>query len=120
MEAKVIPSFFTFIESYLGRHTLAMELEPAVGGISSAIATSQEINSQLSGVIKVNLPGTSLGVDVFLPSIMAFSEINPSVEFDLHFNDASVELVENCFDIGIRTYINQDSRLIAKRFFPAK
>ncbi|HCG8561113.1 TPA: LysR family transcriptional regulator [Vibrio parahaemolyticus] len=101
-------------------HTLAMELEPAVEGIFSAIATSQEINSQLSGVIKVNLPGTSLGVDVFLPSIMAFSEINPSVEFDLHFSDASVDLVANGFDIGIGTHINQDSRLIAKRLFSSK
>ncbi|MCC9650202.1 LysR family transcriptional regulator [Vibrio sp. MA64] len=101
-------------------HTLAMELEPAVEGIFSAIATSQEINGQLSGVIKVNLPGTSLGVDVFLPCIMAFSEINPSVEFDLHFNDASVDLVENGFDIGIGTCINQDSRLIAKRLFSSK
>lgn len=101
-------------------HTLAMELEPAVEGIFSAIATSQEINSQLSGVIKVNLPGTSLGVDVFLPCIMAFSEINPSVEFDLHFNDASVDLVANGFDIGIGTYINQDSRLIAKRLFSSQ
>lgn len=96
---------------------LFMDLQPAVEGIFSAIASSQESNRKLSGMIKVNLPGTSLGVDVILPKIMAFSELNPDVEFDLHFNDASVDLVANGFDLGIGTYLNQDSRLIAKRLF---
>lgn len=100
--------------------TLFTELQPAVEGIFSAIAFSQEVNNDLSGMVKVNLPGTSLGVDVILPHLMAFSELNPNVEFDLHFSDASVDLVANGFDLGIGTYINQDSRLIAKRLFSRK
>ncbi len=96
---------------------LLIELQPAVDTIFSAISSSQESNKELTGTIKINLPSTSLGVDTILPHIMAFNELYPSVQFDLHFSDARVDLVANGFDIGIGTDINQDSRLIARRLF---
>lgn len=96
---------------------LLSQLQPAVDTIFSAINASQESNKELGGTIKMNLPGTSLGVDTVLPHVMAFNALYPNVTFDLHFNDASVDLVANGFDLGIGTDINQDSRLIAKRMF---
>lgn len=96
---------------------LVTELQPAVESIFSAIDSSKEANQELAGTIKINLPGTALGVDTILPHLIAFNDKHPNVLLDLHFSDASVDLVAHGFDLGIGTSINQDSRLIAKRLF---
>ena len=100
----------------VGRH-LVMELQPAVESIFSVIDSSKEANQELAGTIKINLPGTALGVDTILPHLIAFNDKYPNVQLDLHFSDARVDLVAHGFDLGIGTSINQDSRLIAKRLF---
>ncbi|QYK07002.1 LysR family transcriptional regulator [Shewanella zhangzhouensis] len=99
-----------------GRQLVA-NLEPAVMSIFSAIDSCKETNLQLAGTIKVNLPGTALGVDTILPHLMAFNYKHPDVQLNLYFSDASVDLISHGFDLGIGTSINQDSRLIAKRLF---
>jgi len=100
----------------VGRQLVA-NLEPAVASIFHAIDSSQTSNQELTGTIKVNLPGTALGVDTILPHIVAFNEHYPEVQINLHFSDANVDLISHGFDLGIGTAINQDSRLIAKRLF---
>lgn len=100
----------------VGRN-LVHDLEPAIDTIFSSIISNSERNTALGGEIKVNLPNTSLGVDTLLPHIVAFNHRHPAVQFDLHFNDANVDLIANGFDLGIGTALNQDSRLIAKRLF---
>ena len=100
----------------VGRQLVA-ELQPAVESIFSAIDSSKEANQELAGTIKINLPSTALGVDTILPHLIAFNDKYPNVQLDLHFSDASVDLVAHGFDLGIGTSINQDSRLIAKRLF---
>ncbi|MBC7003027.1 LysR family transcriptional regulator [Photobacterium sp. BZF1] len=99
---------------------LVEKLSPAVDSIFSAISNSQTVNNELSGTIKINLPSTSLGVDTLLPYLMRFAEKHQNIELDLHFSDASIDLVANGFDLGIGTYLNQDSRLIAKRIMTGR
>ncbi|MDK9735942.1 LysR family transcriptional regulator [Vibrio sp. D404a] len=99
---------------------LVEQLSPAVDSIFSAISSSQSVNNELSGTIKINLPSTSLGVDTLLPHLMRFAETHQNIELDLHFSDASVDLISHGFDLGIGTYLNQDSRLIAKRIMTGR
>ncbi|HHX8576124.1 TPA: LysR family transcriptional regulator [Vibrio alginolyticus] len=91
------------------------DLQPTVNDLFSAISTAQKSNQELLGKVKINLPSTSLGVDTILPHLKSFSDAHSGIDLDLRFSDNLVDLVSNGFDLGIGTYVNQDSRLIAKK-----
>ena len=95
-------------------------LQPSVQDMFAAISSAQVGNQVLLGKVKINLPSTSLGVDTILPLLKAFTDNTPSIELDLRFSDNVVDLVSNGFDLGIGTYINQDSRLIAKKILSGR
>ncbi|MDG3085554.1 LysR family transcriptional regulator [Vibrio hannami] len=94
---------------------LLHNLQPTVNDLFSVITAAQRNNQELLGQVKINLPSTSLGVDTILPHLKKFSDEHPGIKLDLRFNDNLVDLVSNGFDLGIGTYVNQDSRLIAKK-----
>ncbi|MDG3085563.1 LysR family transcriptional regulator [Vibrio hannami] len=92
-------------------------LQPTLKDLFASINIAQQSKNTLSGTIKINLPSTSLGVDTVLPHLESFAYNYPDIKLDLRFNDDVVDLITHGFDIGIGTYINHDSRIIAKKIF---
>lgn len=93
---------------------LFRRLAPSMAHIQESIESLTEEREGLSGVIKINLPASSIGQDIILPMIIAFMQQYPDVQCDITFEDRSIDLIEHGFDLGIGTSINEDSRLIAR------
>jgi len=86
--------------------------------LEAELATSQA-HGTLKGSLKVALPQT-FGVMHMAPAINEFLLENPQIEFELDFNDRSVDLMQEGFDLAIRIAKLPDSSLIARRLAPIK
>nr|WP_086938620.1 LysR family transcriptional regulator [Thaumasiovibrio occultus] len=90
------------------------ELAPSLTAIQSTLEQIADTRQSAGGVIKINLPASSIGQEHILPLVLDFMALHPAITCDLHFDDRVVDLTEHGFDLGIGTAINQDSRLIAR------
>jgi len=86
--------------------------------MEAELATSQ-VHSTLRGGLKVALPST-FGLMHMGPAINEFLLLHPEIEFDLDFNDRSVDLMQEGFDLAIRIAKLPDSSLIARRLAPIR
>jgi len=99
---------------------------PLLEALQDEISTSMDIGTEITGTIKINLPN-DFGQDVVYPRLLEFLDKHPNIELDLHFDDRVQDLVGNGFDIGIGNgngfdigignRLNEDSRLIARRYY---
>lgn len=69
--------------------------------------------SQPTGKLRISLP--VIGYRLLLPALTAFSRLYPQVELDLDFSDRLVNLIDEGFDVAIRSGELADSRLIARK-----
>ncbi len=79
-------------------------------------ATSQA-HGTLKGSLKVALPST-FGLMHMGPAISEFLLANPQIEFDIDFNDRTIDLMQEGFDLAIRIAKLPDSSLIARKLAP--
>ena len=86
--------------------------------LEAELATSQ-VHRTLRGGLKVALPST-FGLMHMGPAINEFLQSHPEIEFDLDFNDRSVDLMQEGFDLAIRIANLPDSSLIARRLAPIR
>lgn len=70
-----------------------------------------ETKSRPSGRLRVSLP--SVGT-LMIPTLTGFMVAYPEIELDLHFSDHLVDVVNDGFDVVVRTGDATDSRLIAR------
>lgn len=68
------------------------------------------------GRLRISVP--AIGYRLLLPDLAAFSAIYPEIEFDLDFSDRMVDVVEEGFDMVIRSGELTDSQLMARRLRP--
>lgn len=68
------------------------------------------------GKLRVGLP--TIGYRFLLPILPEFSRRYPEIEIELDFNDRLVDVIEEGFDVVIRSGELPDSRLIARRLGP--
>jgi DNA-binding transcriptional LysR family regulator len=68
------------------------------------------------GKLRVSLP--TIGYRFLLPVLPAFSALYPEIEVDLDFNDRLVDVIEEGFDVVIRSGELPDSRLTSRRLGP--
>lgn len=78
-------------------------------------AESELTNSvaQPAGKLRVSLP--VIGYRLLLPLLPAFSRRYPEIELDLDFSDRLVNIIDEGFDVAIRSGELADSRLKSKR-----
>lgn len=86
--------------------------------IEAEHATSQR-HGTLKGRLKVALPST-FGYLHLGPAVSAFLTEHPGIEFELDFNERSVDLMQEGFDLAIRIAQLPDSSLIARRLAPVR
>jgi DNA-binding transcriptional LysR family regulator len=70
-----------------------------------------ETKSRPRGRLRVSLPRVGM---LMMPTLAAFMRSYPEIELDLHFSDNLVDIVNDGFDVVIRTGDATDSRLIAR------
>ncbi len=63
------------------------------------------------GRLRVSLPLVGM---LMMPTLTAFMHAYPEVELDLHFSDLLVDVINDGFDVVVRTGEATDSRLIAR------
>ncbi|WP_460418727.1 LysR family transcriptional regulator [Pseudomonas sp. microsymbiont 2] len=68
------------------------------------------------GRLRVSLP--TIGYRFLLPLLPAFRQAYPEIELELDFNDQLVDLIEEGFDVVIRSGGLADSRLMSRRLGP--
>lgn len=68
------------------------------------------------GRLRVSLP--TIGYRFLLPLMPAFRNAYPEVELELDFNDRLVDLIDDGFDVVIRSGDLVDSRLMSRRLGP--
>ncbi|MDR6958015.1 LysR family transcriptional regulator [Pseudomonas brassicacearum] len=69
------------------------------------------------GKLRVSVP---LVADLVMPTLIAFMRRYPSIELDLDFSDRLVDIIEEGFDVVIRTGEPNDSRLMSRPLGPFK
>ncbi len=75
--------------------------------------------SEPSGLLRITAPGVS--GQLFLPKIIRrYMAMYPEVEVDMVIQDGFEDLIEQGFDLAIRTGILEDSSLIAKRLVTSR
>ncbi len=80
------------------------------------IELSQKLKS-LTGSLKLNVP-ISYGRLYIQPLLKKFSEKYPKIRVEIHYDDAYVDIIEQGFDLSIRSGSVQDSQLISQRLTP--
>lgn len=81
--------------------------------VDDAENVAQALQSNPRGILRLN---ASVAVPPFLaPAIAEFTSMYPDVSISMTMTDRMVDLVEEGFDLAIRTFANPDSSLIVRR-----
>lgn len=84
--------------------------------LQDARAMLSEVVQQPRGRLRVSLP--TIGYRFLLPHMAAFRSAYPEVELELDFNDLLVDVIEEGFDVVIRSGDLADSRLMSRKLGP--
>lgn len=96
---------------------LLKRLRPAAGEIGEAIEELAAMRSKATGLLRLSVPRIALDL-VVLPLLPAFRIAYPDIKIEVDVDDASIDLMREGFDAGIRIgrFIERD--MVAVRLTP--
>ncbi|MGH8411817.1 MAG: LysR family transcriptional regulator, partial [Pseudomonas sp.] len=97
--------------------TLYSRLRPAAGEIDEALAALSGYRDRPMGTLRLTVPRLS-GKLLIEPLFPRFREAFPDVVLDISLDDATVDLVTEGFDAGIRLGESIDKDMVAVRLTP--
>lgn len=77
----------------------------------------KQTNDLPCGQVKVNLP-VSYGRLYIIPLLQGFTTLYPDIKLEISFNDSYVDILEQGFDLTIRTGKLDDQRLVSRMLSP--
>ena len=80
---------------------LLSRLRPAAAEIAGALDDFNVLRGQPAGLLRLSAPRIALDL-VVLPLLPGFRRAYPAIKVELDVNDASIDLMKNGFDAGIR------------------
>ena len=84
--------------------------------LQDARAMLSDSVQQPRGRLRVSLP--TIGYRFLMPHMQAFRDAYPDIELELDFNDLLVDVIEEGFDVVIRSGALADSTLMSRRLGP--
>ncbi len=88
--------------------------EALLAELESAEAEASALGEELQGRLRVSA-ATGLGMTHLVPALPEFLARHPKLTVDLDLSNRFVDLVEERYDLAIRTGTLRDSRLVARR-----
>ncbi|MEF1215989.1 LysR substrate-binding domain-containing protein, partial [Vibrio alginolyticus] len=90
--------------------------------VYQAVATAEEsivgLGKNLSGHIKISVP--TISGELILPQVInEFNQKYPDINIDMDLDNRFVDIVNERFDLAIRTGVLPDSSLIARKLVDA-
>ncbi|WP_347709454.1 LysR substrate-binding domain-containing protein [Pseudomonas sp. SH10-3B] len=86
--------------------------------LEDARAMLSHATQQPRGKLRVSLP--TIGYRFLLPHMARFRKAYPEIELELDFNDQLVDVIDEGFDVVIRSGGQVDSKLMARKLGPFK
>lgn len=86
--------------------------------LQDARAMLSHATQEPRGKLRVSLP--TIGYRFLLPHMTRFRKTYPEIELELDFNDQLVDVIEEGFDVVIRSGGQADSKLMARKLGPFK
>lgn len=74
-------------------------------------------NSEARGELRLNVP-ISYGRLYILPLLKEFHQLYPEIKVEIQFEDSYVDIIEQGFDIALRSGSISDSQLVAQKLSP--
>lgn len=91
--------------------------EALLSELESAEAEASALGDELQGRLRVSAP-SGLGMTHLVPALPEFLARHPRLTVDLDLSNRFVDLVEERYDLAIRTGTLRDSRLVARKLGP--
>lgn len=99
-----------------GEH-YAVTVRKLIDELSSCEEALRQHNDAPSGQLRINVP-ISYGRLYIRPLLREFHLRYPDIKVELHYDDAYVDIIEQGFDLSIRTGSLKDSRLVGREISP--
>lgn len=84
-----------------------------------AYSMISELQGKPSGVLKISMP-PALGLNLIAPMLPKFLSLYPEVTLNIELENRLVDLLEEDYDLVLRSAILESSNLIAQRIFSIK
>lgn len=84
-----------------------------IADLEEAETAMRESSTSPKGTVRIVMP-LSYGRVTMIPALPLFYERHPNIKLDLHFNDLAVDMIQEGFDLAVRTGDLSDSRLIRR------
>jgi len=95
----------------------AVTVRKLVDELSACEQELRQHNDAPCGQLRINVP-LSYGRRYVRPLVSGFHARYPEIKIELHYDDAYVDIIEQGFDISLRSGTLKDSRLVARKLSP--
>lgn len=98
---------------------LLPQAQALVRQMEGARQTLAMLKDELAGPVRITVP-VSLGETFFEGLLLEFATRYPDLQVELELNNGYRDLLGDGFDLAIRTEVQDDARLVARRCWPCR